>query len=61
MVDAPKSLPVNTSGKGNGLPAGPLTVPLTGDPGLERVARAWPALPPHVKAAVLALVEATGG
>jgi hypothetical protein len=58
------SLPTKASGRDGG----PLTHPLTGtadsgceplretDPDLARVVTAWPGLPPHVKAAVLALV-----
>jgi hypothetical protein len=32
---------------------------LPADPGLARVAVVWPDLPPHIKAAVLALIGAT--
>jgi hypothetical protein len=54
----------DTSGNGNS----PLTVLLTGtaektcepvreiDPNLSRVVSAWPDLPPHIRAAVMALV-----
>jgi hypothetical protein len=31
------------------------------DPNLARVVQAWPALPPHLRAAVLALVWTAGG
>jgi hypothetical protein len=55
---------------GSGIRAVPLTGPLTGtadnacervretDPDLTRVAAAWPHLPGHIKAAVLALIQA---
>jgi len=54
-----KSLPAKASGNNSG----PLTAPLTcvaGDPDLARILDAWPDLPEHIKAAVLALVEAAG-
>jgi hypothetical protein len=60
-VPGRKSLPANSSGDGDSQ----LTARLTGDteidPGLARVAAAWPSLPGHVKAAVLALVESGRG
>jgi hypothetical protein len=61
-------LPEKTYGSGGG----PLTAPLTGtpaspceplsrtDPELTRVVTVWPDLPPHIKAAVLALIATTG-
>jgi hypothetical protein len=52
-----KSLPGNTSGGEDSR----LTVLLTADPDLRRVAAAWSSLPGHVKAAVLALVESGRG
>ncbi len=33
---------------------------LSSDPGLARLVTAWPHLPEHIKAAVLALVETSG-
>jgi hypothetical protein len=32
----------------------------TADPGLARLVDAWPTLPAHIRAAVLALVDAAG-
>jgi hypothetical protein len=49
-------LPTNTSGDSSD----PLTASLTGapaDPDLARIIDAWSALPDHIKAAVLALVQ----
>jgi hypothetical protein len=39
----------------------PSPTPLPTDLGLAQTVAAWPALPAHLKAAVLALAEATSG
>lgn len=38
-----------------------LCPPMNADPDLAKVAAAWPALPPAVKAGILAMIEATRG
>jgi hypothetical protein len=57
------SLPGNTSGAGTA-PLSPQLAPepanLTADPDLARVSAAWRELPPHIRAAVLALVKSAG-
>jgi hypothetical protein len=51
-------LPANTSGDGDA-PHVPQHVPAARtDPDLARVVTAWPDLPPHIRAAVLALIRA---
>ena len=52
-----KPLPDNTSGTPDPSLA-PVLAPDPEDPDLVRVVTAWPALPPHLRAAVLALVDA---
>jgi len=52
FVPVRKVLPANTSVDS---PA-PLAPPLAPDPDLTRVVTAWPALPEHIRAAILALV-----
>jgi hypothetical protein len=46
-----KDLPGNTSGD-----AAPALAPAFSDPDLQRLVAAWPTLPAHFKAAVLALL-----
>ena len=56
--DGSNPLPVNTSGDGDA-PHVPQHVPTARtDPDLARVVTAWPDLPPHIRAAVLALIRA---
>jgi hypothetical protein len=50
--------PPETSGDAGRLLTDPLTRPASPDPDLARVVDAWPALPAHIRAAVLALVGA---
>jgi hypothetical protein len=58
-----KAKPDNTSGNNKGpltprLAPSPENTLSVADPGLARLVAAWPDLPPHIKAAVLALLDA---
>jgi hypothetical protein len=53
-----KSFTGNTSCDTEGSLAAPLAQPSSFDPDLTRLCSAWPALPGHIKAAILALVKA---
>jgi hypothetical protein len=51
-------LPANASGDDSPSLSAPLAQQAPADPDLARVLDAWPTLPEHIKAAVLALVAA---
>jgi hypothetical protein len=54
-------MPGNTSGEGAPRLSAPLAQQAPADPDLARLCAAWPALPAHIRAAVLALVSAALG
>jgi hypothetical protein len=57
----PKSIPYSTSGDAPSPVAAQLPAEAEIDPELARILKAWPRLPAHIKAAILALVGPAAG